>query len=179
MLVRDYHYLICNNDSCIIYEKMKPRLRIEVEPKITISRYNGNNKTILDKGVLIHFWLPLNSEKLYFKTGLIYSMTQINYYDSYETHVLNKIPITIEYIMPGNFLQPKFSYGINAYLFKANKALYTPTLGLGFLLKAFNKVSFSAEINAEFTPVLPALVIFHEMPEWVSYSFDFGLRIRL
>ena len=178
-LVKDYHYFICGDNSCIVYEKRNPKLRIDIEPEIAFSKYNGSNEITQENGLILHSWLPLSSEKLYIKTGLIFSKpTLINSNDLYETFSFYKLPLAFEYIVPGKVFQPKVCYGINFYSVPQNGEFFTPTLGVGFLLKIFNHVYFCSELNGEATPILPALYIYHENPVWFSYSFDLGIRFR-
>ncbi len=176
-LAKDYHHIVCNNDSCIIYEKKKPPVSIAVEPTIGLIKYNGGKQFYPENGILLHFWLPLSSEKLYFKTGYLHSEPTLNEENSEVRYIIHKVPLQLEYLVSGKVFQPKFSFGINFYSITQEGETYFQTFGIGFSVKAFKGVYFSSNLNAEWTPILRSFVS-DEKREWVSYSMNMGVYIR-
>lgn len=183
-LAKEYHQKICNNDSCIIYAQKKPPVRIAAEPTIGILKYKYGEQFYLGKGVLLHVWLPRSSERLYVRTGYYHSkaILERSYNDEgvlvSKEVTLHRIPLQFEYLFPGKILQPRFSYGINLFNIEGESGNgILGTCGAGVLIKTFNKIYFSAGVDAEWTPILVSLTMDSKI-ENVSYSFNMGMHLR-
>ena len=183
-LAQDYHQKICNNDSCITYAQKKPPFKIAVEPTIGFFRYKYSEQFYLGKGALLHFWLPRSSERLYVRTGYLYSKAIL--YRRYneegvlvgEEIFLHRIPLQFEYIGPGKVFQPRFSYGINLFKIEGEGGHeFFSTCGLGFLIKTFNEFYLSAGVDTEWRPILASLVMDSKI-EGVSYSLNIGMYLK-
>lgn len=183
-LAKDYHQKICNNDSCIIYAQKKPPIRVAVEPTIGFFRFKYSEQFYIGKGAILHFWLPRSSERLYFRTGYLYSKAILDtHYDEEGVLVgkeifLHKIPLQFEYIGPGKVFQPRLSYGINFYKIEGQGGNgFFPTCGVGFLIKTINEFYFSGGVDTEWTPISAALFMDSKI-ESVSYSLSMGILFR-
>jgi hypothetical protein len=132
-LAEDYHNVVCKDEACIIYEKKLPRLKLELEVIGGIVNYQNlgvsgnfqnfvgksfnqnlddfNDKNYAQIGFLTNFWMPRVSEKLYFRTGMLYSTLASNNV----SQAILKFPIQIEYVYPKGIFRPKMAFGINLY----------------------------------------------------------------
>ena len=68
-LAKDYHNTVCKDESCIIYQKKVPSVRVNLELVLGMINYNGSllnenaskvfdDKGYLETGVIANFWLP-------------------------------------------------------------------------------------------------------------------------
>jgi hypothetical protein len=110
-LAEDYHNVVCGGEKCIIYEKKQPLLRLNLELVSGVIRIENfehfdSSQKMRDKyfyrhGIIAHFWMPRINEKIYIKTGLLYSKVEgINNY-KYDYF---KVPIHICYMAPKSYL---------------------------------------------------------------------------
>jgi len=152
-----YHEINCSGESCIIYEKEKYPLRIAIEPIFTYYFKNyytddSSNKTF---GTHLYFWLPNSSEKLYIKTGLLY--TQLKDYNYYQ------IPFVFEYLYSYNTIKPKFDIGVNWHLYSNGGVGLTTLVSGGCLVKVTDWLFIDFDISSD---------LFH-----FSYETDFFLTL--
>lgn len=172
-LAENYHNAVCDGTECVIYEKKQPLLKIN--PEILGGGYAINFKEnkfdeskityLFNMGLLGHIWLPRASEKLYLKTGIIYS--NLNLED--ESRTIYKIPIQIEYVYPSKLISPKLAYGINIY-----SSLFVPqsvSFSGGTNIKLNKLVSLSVTAELDFAPDY-LLFIPNEM---LSYGVNAGI----
>ena len=125
-LAADYHHKICTDENCMIFEKKLPFLKVNLEVVGGMVMYkSGNmedfnyfyhegdlkNNKYFQAGVIAHIWLPTVNEKLFLRTGLLYSTFNSNT----ATKTTYKIPIQCEYIFPKGVIRPTLAYGINLY----------------------------------------------------------------
>ena len=108
-LAEDYHYAVCKDEKCIIYEKRLPWLKISVSPFVGLTKYKGYDKFINELGGYLYLWAPRISEKLFLKTGLAYNKLS----EDGDKFFFYKIPIQIQYIYRAHRIQPNVSAGIN------------------------------------------------------------------
>lgn len=158
-IARDYHENKCNDDSCIIYSKMKPKFKFVVEFAAGVVNYRHdlvNNNSSLLSGVLTHIWLPRTNEKLFFRTGILYS--NIDYIKRYSNSKERtqfsylKIPLHLEYIYPKGFLQPKLSYGLNLYTLFGGDFFTTNSFNGGANIKVSKSIHLSLNYEMDFKP---------------------------
>ena len=158
-LAEDYHKRVCKDEDCIIFEKKLPFLKVNLEFVAGVNYIkNGvmdefyyyiqegdiKNRNYFQAGVLANFWLPRVNEKLYLRTGILYSTFESNnaskkYY---------KIPIQVEYIYPNGIIRPKLGYGINLY----KPFNYTVTIMPGLNIEITKSVYIEINYYADFLP---------------------------
>jgi len=113
-LAQNYHFAICKDENCIVYEKKPPLFK--VNPEIVggwlFSGADNQYKfSSFQYGVLGHFWLPRDNENLYIKTGVLLFDYQI---DGLKSRSLN-IPIQLEYMYPKRNIRPRFAIGTDLF----------------------------------------------------------------
>lgn len=149
-LAEDYHYAVCEGEKCIIYEKKLPFFKFNIEGLVgTTNIQNINKREIVGNnyfktGLMVHFWMPRVNEKLYFKTGLLYSNLEQRVsnddtfgYKAPETRTKKYIiPIThIAYLLPSTYrLRPSVSV-----------AILSPTYSAGLQIKIHKKVNLGIQ----------------------------------
>lgn len=112
-LAEEYHNIVCDGDRCIIYEKKEPAIKVNFELVSGIINFENivdlEDRNYWQNGLLAHFWLPRSNEKMYFKTGLLYSRPV--QHNAYKTHI--KIPLHFGYMAPSTYrVRPSASIGI-------------------------------------------------------------------
>lgn len=147
-LALNYHNIVCKNDVCVIYEKKLPSLKLEIEIVGGIVNYpksiNSFNKHNFEAGILTHLWMPLANEKLFFKSGILFS--SIN--QDTEKIPVYRIPIQIEFVFPKGIVRPKFAYGIVIY----SPYIQTTSLSAGFNIKLYKSINLGINYDIEFIP---------------------------
>ncbi len=169
-LAEDYHNTVCEGEQCIIYEKTIPLLKILPELIGGAIKYSDvtelNNKFYFHGGIIGHLWMPRHSEKLYFRTGLLFSQLE------FEKEVLNyyKIPFQIEYMYPTGLFRPRIAYGLNFYI----PYYQTVSFDLGANIKLSESLFLSATSDIEFNPAL--MIVPNKL---LSYSLKLGLILNI
>jgi hypothetical protein len=108
---KNYHDKVCNDESCIIYEKKIP-LEFMVRTKIGIQKFfwggdNTKNKFFSNYNISLLLQQPIKNENIYI--GLGYKWTNLS--DSLiDKRFYNQIPLSINYINHKMGLSPVFSY---------------------------------------------------------------------
>lgn len=170
-LAADYHNTVCKGESCIVYKKSLPLLKLDIELTGGITNhqrsYGYKNKNYFQVGALAHCWIPRLNEKLFFRTGLLYSTLE-----SYNNNeVLYKIPVQVEYIYPRGIICPKFAYGITFY----NPYYQTVSMMGGFNIRLEKSVYCNLNYDIDFVPGS-----FQFYPDKMySQSFLIGIQIKL
>ena len=119
-LAEDYHNTVCLDEACIIYEKSTPFLKINFEILAGILTDGNNKQQYIQGGVLAHLWVPRTNEKVFVKTGFLYSPREITVD---EDRQLN-IPLHIGYLAPSTYrIRPSFSVGLISPSYSAGVAL--------------------------------------------------------
>jgi hypothetical protein len=140
-LAKDYHEAVCKDEDCIVYGKKAAALKVNIEAVAGIVNYQ-NIDDLIDKnyfqaGIIVHFWMPRVNEKIYFKTGFLYS--QFEKTDS-ETFTQYKIPIHIGYMAPKTYrIRPTFSIG-----------LLSPSYSAGAVIRINEKINLGVQSWANF-----------------------------
>jgi hypothetical protein len=144
-LAKDYHNSVCDGEKCIIYEQKKHKVIVNMELLGGITYINkyltgsddlGNiyaeNKNYFQSGLLFHFSMPRINEKIYLKTGLIYSLLEDANKNKYN---YIKIPIHLEYIAPKSYrIRPVISIG-----------LLTPSYSGGIMVRINNRLNMGLQ----------------------------------
>jgi hypothetical protein len=169
-LAEDYHNAVCKGDQCIIYERVQPFVKINLELVGGVVNFRNvedlHDRFYFQGGILGHIWMPRTNEKLYFRTGLLYSQLEFsgemkNYY---------KIPCHIEYFYPKGNLRPRLSYGVNIYY----PFFQSISLNPGIHIKLKESLYFSVSSDIEFNPVL--MILPHDL---LSNSVNIGILYKL
>ncbi|TLX75190.1 hypothetical protein E9993_09825 [Labilibacter sediminis] len=170
-LASDYHNAVCDGEKCIIYEKKLPLFKVLPEVAfggIGVSAFSDvHTAPRFQGGVLAHIWMPSSSEKLYFKTGVLFSSFE---YTDGEVINFRKIPLHVEYVYPKGFLRPTFSYGLNLYSLVG----HTVSANIGANLKVSNKLFL--RVNSDFEFFTNTLIIPNE---YFGYAVNVGLLFDL
>ena len=165
-LAEDYHNAVCKGESCVIYEKKQPFLKVNFEGVGGVVNFE-NEEDIIDKyyiqsGVIARFWMPRTNEKIYFKTGFLYSQAEEADGKKYE---YLKIPTHLEYIAPKTYkIRPSISIGV-----------LSPSYSGGLALKINEQINIGVQswVNFDFEkiPWIPS--------ELLNYSFLGSIYIEL
>jgi len=164
-LAEDYHNTVCEGEKCIIYEKKQPFIKVNFEVVAGVVNYENvvdiNDKYYFQSGVIAHFWMPRTSEKIYFKTGFLYSQPEQN--GEKKSHI--KVPIHIGYLAPNTYrIRPSISIG-----------LLSPSYSGGVALKINKRINIGVQswVNFDFDklPWIPTKLY--------NYSFLGNLYIEL
>ncbi len=172
-LAEDYHNAVCEGEQCIVYEKSAPLIRILPELVGGVIMYSNveglTDKFYMHTGIIGHIWMPRSSEKMYFRTGVLFSQLdfdaeKINYY---------KIPFQFEYIFPKGIIRPRITYGLNYYL-RNGLDYYMPmyqtvSFDIGVNIKLSESLFLSATTDIEFNPQV--LIVPKNL---LSYSLKLG-----
>lgn len=150
-LAEDYHNAVCKDEKCIVFEKKQPFLKFNLEAVAGVTKFS-NVENLIDKyyfqsGVITNFWMPRVNEKIYFKTGFLYS--QYEKKDG-KKYAYLKIPAHIGFLAPKTYLiRPSFSVG-----------LLSPSYSLGVMIKINKRVNAGVQnwVNFHFdrVPFIPS-----------------------
>ncbi len=141
-LAEYYHNAVCEGEKCIIYEKKQPFLKVNLEAVAGVVNFENvedlNDKYYFQSGVIAHFWMPRTNEKIYFKTGFLYS--QVEQYGESKNYI--KIPIHIGFLAPNSYrIRPSFSIG-----------LLSPSYSGGLVVKISNRINIGIQSWVNFFP---------------------------
>jgi hypothetical protein len=109
-LVVDYHKAVCSNEECLIYKK-ESSIKVYIQPVAGVSRYFDYSGITYDAGVNVLFWMPDQSERLYFKTGFLCGVWP-NSGNAFNI----KLPFQLRYFVSGRPVRPEVSIGPEFYL---------------------------------------------------------------
>lgn len=172
-IAEEYHHAVCDDKDCIIYEKRQPFLKVNLEAVLgaiflnnkaiaTHDLLNVHDKPYYQTGVLVHFWLPRANEKLFLKTGLLYS--QLDKRNGEKINYIN-IPLHIGYMAPPTYtVRPTFSF-----------ALLAPSYSAGVVAKVSKHVNVGVLGWADFyyktIPWVPAQLMQYSILGNVYFEF--------
>lgn len=169
-LAEDYHNAVCEGEPCIIYEKSAPLIKILPELLGGVIKYSNvedlNDKFYVYTGIIGHIWMPRTSEKLYFRTGLLFSQLD---FDGEKSNFY-KIPCQFEYIYPKGIFRPRIAYGMNFYI----PSYRTVSFDIGANIKLSETFFLSASSDIEFNSTM--MIVPNSM---LSYSLKLGMLINL
>jgi hypothetical protein len=146
-LVEEYNKLYGKGQD-IVYKKRQLKVNVNLELAAGLINF-GNIDGLIDKnyfygGLIAHLWMPRANEKLFFRTGLLFT--------SFETvnkkNIQYKIPIQIEYIYPKSIIRPKVALGINIY----RSLNHSVAMMGGFDIRISKSINGSINYEIEFTP---------------------------
>jgi hypothetical protein len=166
-ITKEYHDITCGEGSCIVYKKKKYPFRVVIEPVYThfFKYLSSEQSSNIAKGGHLYFWIPGSSEKLYIKTGLLYTDNPaFNHY---------QIPFQFEYVFDYKIIKPKFDFGVNWHIMdKGAVALLTLVSGVCYV-KLTNWVYLDFDISSD-------LFFFnYESELFETFAIRSGLYIKL
>ena len=173
-VAKNYHYAVClEGEDCIVFEKKKPLFKLSVDAVIGIVNYLNDDDIQLYGGALCNIWLPRSNEKLYLRTGLLYTNANADKENNNKNSIW-KIPFMAEYIYPKSVFRPKAAYGLGLLFYDNSFGGHL----LGFMggLNIFinRSLSCSLEYNIDFepsgVPMIPG--------RYLSQAFLGGISIR-
>lgn len=112
-LVKDYHYAVCNDEKCVIYEK-KQTVKVNLEVVAGMTNFknitNVQPNTYFQYGAIAHFWLPRVNEKIYLKAGYLFSRVDL---PSNKKSLFVITTLQIGYMMPKAYrIRPSLFVGL-------------------------------------------------------------------
>jgi len=165
-LAENYHYQVCDDEDCIIYERQLPLFQVNVElvggisslQYKTIPGRNSyayfNDRINLSGGVLVHLQLPRWNERFYLKTGILFSDLELESYFSNVWTVItdrnvrySSIPIHLQYMVPRT---KRFRPFVSAGLVTNPASLSAST---GFFYRPIKRVNFGIQGWFNYNPV--------------------------
>ncbi len=172
-VAENYHHEVCKDgEDCIIFEKKQPIIKVSVDLTAGFVAYRDLNQSF-QSGVLLNLWIPRINEKIYFRTGFLYSKIEDDETDNLRTPTWSvyKIPVMLEYMYSKFAIKPKVAYGMNFYYI--NSGFNTISFMGGTNIKLNKSISCLLEYHADFDlsplPLIPSY--------WVSQAFMAGLSI--
>lgn len=177
-LAEDYNKAVSVGEKSTIYQKRLALINISIAPFIGIAKYSGYNKLIMEYAGYFYLWAPRTSEKLFFKTGLVYHKLS----EDGLNLTVYKIPIQFLYMYRAHLLQPNVSGGVNLLSLNLNgikDLAHTISLNAGLDYKLSDKVNLSTAFNSDFTTL--SMIIMYDNVHFrlISYSIIVGLKINL
>lgn len=153
-LAEDYHNAVCDGEKCIIYEKQVPLIKVNIETVAGVVKFINaeeintdiENRYFPQYGLIAHIWAPRTNEKIYFKTGFLYS-------DLLKARV-SSLPTTkfithIGYMAPNTYrIRPSLSIGI-----------FSPSYSGGVAVRVNKSINFGFQAWANFNAVKSTLVV--------------------
>lgn len=168
-IAEEYHTTVCSDKECLVYEKPFPKIYIIPEITAGVIRSalfeNVDSDLLLVAGFIGHIGMPKRNEKLFFRTGILYSRP---YLDKKNRNIF-KIPVQIEYIYPKGIFRPRFAYGLNMYGLAG-----LPSCNIGGNIKLSDKLSLTGNMDLEFKPRLLVLP-----KAFAAYSYLVGLSMNI
>ena len=168
-LAEDYHQIVCTNgESCIIFEKKLPLVKVSMDV-LGGMQYWYTGESSFTGGILLNLWMPRANEKVYFRTGLLYTK-----FDDGDVKLSYKIPLMLEYLYPKSAIRPKMASGWSVYR-NDNfliSGLVIAFMG-GFNIQLGASTSLSLEYNIDF---LPNRIFIPN--KFVSHSFMGGFHFK-
>jgi len=117
-LSMDYHKAVCNEYECVNYTKNIPNVTYKIEVLTGVNHHN--NFYTPQFGILVHIWRPLRNERLYLKTGVLYSTRpyykRIDKIEDKADYSI-KIPFSFEYVFGKKALKPTLAIGFSTGIF--------------------------------------------------------------
>jgi len=163
----DYHNAICNEYGCVNYTKDLPKVTYKFELFTGVTHHNKYYTPQI--GVLVHVWSPLTNEKLFIKTGIIYSDSPYFRKESDEindyTYTI-KIPISFQYVFGKKKFKPTFAFGWPTGI------ILISSIQAGFVYSISKKYEIS--LNGSLDGVVAALISEHHR----IYNNQFGHSIN-
>jgi hypothetical protein len=149
-LAEDYHNSVCKDEKCIVYEKRQPIVKVNLETLAGVVKFENieglTDRFYFQSGIIMHFWMPRTNEKIYVKTGVLYSQPEQN--GEKKQHM--KFLTHIGYLAPNTYLiRPSLSMG-----------LLSPSYSGGLVVKINQRMNIGIQswVNFHFdkVPLIPS-----------------------
>ncbi|MES2798216.1 MAG: hypothetical protein V4683_19765 [Bacteroidota bacterium] len=153
-----YHNKVSNDINPIIYRKNNMKNKFYFGPEIGYKSFNNTLETYESSGIFggltLFVTMPRISERLQFKSGVLFSKAIVKYQVSVYGASLEKskeifdiiIPVYLQYAILNKAKSPTFSFGYNI----GKSPSISPAASLGYMIKVKNKNIFTVNIGAEF-----------------------------
>lgn len=165
-LAEDYHNAVCEGEKCIVFEMKQPLLKVNLEGLAGVVNFENvedlNDKFYFQGGIIAHFWMPGMNEKIFFKTGFLYSQPE----QQGKKKAYFKVPTHLGYIAPKSFrVRPSVSIG-----------LLSPSYSGGIAVQVHKKIYMGIQSWINFFPNERFFLIPDEL---YNYSFSGSIYIEL
>ena len=170
-LVKQYNRQFVD-DFTIIYAKELPIISGSAE--IVCGLYFGEGLDFPYYGMNLYLWAPRTSEKLYLKTGLVYS--RIHYVENYN---LIRFPIHLMYQFSRERLRPNIFIGTTNLFLKSeyeSQFNWLISIGGGLNYLISKKLSVTLHYTADFSSISNALIDNGSF-SLVANTVNMGIRI--
>ena len=178
-LAKNYHETVCDDYSCVVYEKKLPLIKTEIELYTGYFQFQSNavfaNSNLLNNmefGINAYFWLPRTNERVLCqirKCRCLYAMRVLYEIIRSPLEIVYQIPISTKVksrISIGNTLYTNlssFGFGV------------TGRGGISFLFdKAVSNQTLTTSFVIEHTRLSDALVLGYPVKS-ISVSFTVGI----
>jgi hypothetical protein len=183
-LAKDYQNIVCKDEQCIVFENKIPVIKFSLEPCVGLISYRGDNKNIFSYGGYVFVSNPQVSEKLYFKTGIIFNTSK--WYSTEAEELVDvkivKFPLQFQYMYTAKKLQPKASIGVIFWTYNSDEdsgSAHSLSTSVGINYKFSNTLSLSTNFDLEYNPLIGGIVYDGGGLDLISYSIYLGLNITL
>lgn len=170
----DYHNAICNDYKCVNYTKNIPKLTYKLELMSGVTYHN--NYYTPQVGFLVHMWRPLKNEKLYLKTGIIYSDKphwKKHYNKEDECDYSIKFPISFQYVFGKRDFKPTIALGWPTGIFLIS------SFQSGFIYSFSEKFELSLNASVDGLIALPSNLHKELYNNTLGHSINIGLIYNL
>jgi len=175
-LLLKYHNLACPNDMCILYVKESPVIKFYIQSTVDIfnalsllsfgntydSGFGWYRTTTI--GVLGGMSMPLTNEKLYFRTGFIFSRV----YTNPESNIY-KLPLEFQYNDDTKRVSPTFGLGLNLIYTKYIPFAVHPTMNVGINANITKRIFVSFFTDLEYLSSFQYLELGHAVKLSLGY----------
>ncbi|WP_338399317.1 hypothetical protein [Persicobacter psychrovividus] len=166
-LTKKYNDKVCGEGTCIVFEKKKAKFIMAIEPYFASTHFKGLGN-YAEQGGLLYFWLPKSNERIYLKTGLLFSSQQ-------NQQSLYRIPLRFEYVYSSKFIQPKFDLGLN--IFSLRNPEYQEGMGVSFAGSTGLRLRLSKFAFIDLSLETDFMTLAFDTDLFPSYSLGTGLLI--
>jgi hypothetical protein len=133
-----YHNAICNEYECVNYTKNIPDVTFKIELIAGATYHNAYYAPMT--GLLLHIWQPLKNEKLFLKTGIIFSdrrhiSKEYHQEDDFDYNI--KVPFSFQYVFGKKPFKPTLAFGFPTGMYLVS------SLQGGFIYSVSERFEFS------------------------------------
>ena len=175
-LTKAYQKEVCNDESCVVYEKKIPSIKETLEPTIGIINYKRAGTSFTQYGGNVLLRLSGTNERVSAKLGVAYQGERAD-------SAMLDVPFQLQYIYPVYRIKPKIAFGFCynniSYQYKERYNFHTLTSSVGFDFMIYKFISLSANFDTQYTSLFDSLFSKNEGFGVYSYAYTVGLSIEL
>ncbi|MGB3801687.1 MAG: hypothetical protein WA952_17855 [Lewinella sp.] len=169
-LLRQYHAAVGAADDFEVLKEQPPLIVVSPELVGGYTKYFDVSDLSVTSytpvGIIGHLWMPRFNERLYFRTGMLYTRFELEsgsrgYY---------KLPVQLEYIYPSGAFRPRFAFGPNFNNLTAN----TVSGNIGAMVRVANRVFVTAAYELEFEQEFVIIPV-----DFLAQSVSVGVSLML